>query len=151
MKQWTNKIIHKTLHDLICSQCKIGFQHYKKYQKYCSHRCFTEARKQIKRPDVTARFTKSGNPNWKNGRILDKSGYILLLAKEHPNSNTKGYVREHRWVVEQSIGRYLNLEEIVHHINHNKQDNRIENLMVVTKSEHGKLHPPIVHPGRHHL
>lgn len=46
----------------------------------------------------------------------------------------------HRWVVEQAIGRKLGRNEYVHHINGDKQDNRLENLQVLTPLEHNRLH-----------
>ena len=50
------------------------------------------------------------------------------------------HMLEHRWVMEQSIGRRLRREEQVHHRNHNRLDNRIENLELVSSSEHGLRH-----------
>ena len=58
----------------------------------------------------------------------------------HPEANTWGYVYEHRVLAEQIIGRKLMSNEIVHHKNGKRWDNRKENLEVMDKSEHGKLH-----------
>ena len=48
-------------------------------------------------------------------------------------------MREHRHVIEQHLGRKLKTFEHIHHINGNPIDNRIENLQVLTNSEHQKL------------
>src|SRR5262245_38465839 len=55
------------------------------------------------------------NAGWRGGRTVDKSGYVLLLRPEHPYANRHGYVREHRLVMEQVLGRYLLPTEVVHH------------------------------------
>lgn len=78
--------------------------------------------------------------NWKGGRKKTPKGYIQILDKNHPNSDVNGYVLEHRIIVEQKLGRYLNEDEIVHHINGVKDDNRSSNLQVMSKGEHIKLH-----------
>lgn len=46
----------------------------------------------------------------------------------------------HRMVVEKAIGRKLSHDEVVHHINGNTFDNRIENLQIVTPCEHARIH-----------
>lgn len=67
---------------------------------------------------------------WKGGRTRDKSGYVLMKVENHPYMNRAGYVREHRLVMERQLGRYLFPHEVVHHINGDPADNRIENLQL---------------------
>ena len=69
-----------------------------------------------------------------------KDGYKKVYVPEHPNATKDGYVMEHTLVVEESIGRYLREDEVVHHINKIRNDNRIENLKLMTTSEHCSFH-----------
>lgn len=78
------------------------------------------------------------NGNWKGGRRI-QNGYHMVRYPNHPKA-IQGYVYEHRLVMERHIGRYLKKDEIVHHKNRNKQDNRVENLEILTPSEHNKVH-----------
>lgn len=69
-----------------------------------------------------------------------KDGYVCLYIPTHPHANKEGYVMEHVYLMEQSIGRLLTPEECVHHINRVRNDNRIENLQLMTKHDHMSLH-----------
>lgn len=70
------------------------------------------------------------NPSWRGGRIVDKSGYVLVHTPDHPNANFGGYVREHRLVAESLLGRYLTPEEVVHHKDDDPSNNHPDNLLV---------------------
>lgn len=71
-------------------------------------------------------------------------GYVDLFRPDHPYASRGGYVREHRLVMEEEIGRYLLPHEDVHHINGVRHDNRIENLgFMPSRSAHAKAHHPL--------
>jgi len=74
------------------------------------------------------------------GYIITDSGHIAVKVDEHPFSDARGYVRLHRLIMEKHLGRFLRPDELVHHINEKTLDNRIENLQVMTKQDHVKLH-----------
>lgn len=68
---------------------------------------------------------------------ITKEGYVQILVDDN-------WVKEHRWVVEQFIGRELKHEETIHHLNELKWDNRIENLMIFPNNkEHTSFHRKI--------
>ena len=104
----------------------------------------------IKRFGITAQFCtpkcyvrhrgKRGAYN-SDKKVINKK-YIYIYCPEHPNAvgGRKLYVAEHRLRMEEKIGRLLTKDEIVHHINEDTMDNRIENLQIMTPSEHGKHH-----------
>lgn len=80
------------------------------------------------------------NDKCHKGYIITHNGYKMLKVPSHPYRDSKGYVREHRLVMEAKIGRYLKPDEVVHHINHDKLDNRIENLEITDLPTHTKEH-----------
>lgn len=67
-------------------------------------------------------------------------GYIYIYTPDHPYSSKDGYVMEHILVMENHIGRYITKDEVVHHKNKIRNDNRIENLQLMTFKEHSGLH-----------
>jgi len=97
--------------------------------RFCSRRCEGDSR--IQRP-LERRH---------NGRCarLDRFGYVLIYEPDHPKAVGGGWVYEHRWLVEQDLGRVLDQNETVHHINGVKDDNRLENLIVMGAREHAAL------------
>lgn len=79
---------------------------------------------------------------WKGGRKVRKDGYTLVIAPpDHPYPADKhanmAYILEHRLVMEQHLGRYLEPTEVVHHIDGNPRNNDISNLRLYTsQAEH---------------
>lgn len=75
----------------------------------------------------------------KNGRRVDPFGYVHVKRHGHPRA-VYGYVREHILVAEAKLGRHLLPGEVCHHINGKKDDNRAENIEVMSQAEHDALH-----------
>lgn len=86
-------------------------------RKFCSHECSNKGRRTT--------------------RVADEDFKARYRQKKLPDGSR---IMEHRWVMEQVLGRPLLSTEQVHHKNHNRLDNRPENLEVVTSAEHGLRH-----------
>lgn len=89
----------------------------------------------------TLRRTTRGVGRDHNGRpaVRDARGYIRVWQPDHPKAFRNGWVLEHRIVMEKVLGRLLETNEHVHHINGQKWDNRPENLAVLGHAEHSTL------------
>ena len=77
---------------------------------------------------------------WKVRKIISKGDYLYAYVPEHPKCTKNGYVLLHRVVMENHLGRILNSNEVVHHIDENKKNNELSNLMVMDYREHVKFH-----------
>lgn len=86
---------------------------------------------------------KISNAKFKGGIGHKKKradGYVAVYFPEHPKANKDGYIMEHDLVMECFIGRHLSNDEVVHHKNHKRDDNRLSNLQLMTFKEHAALH-----------
>ena len=140
----------------ICFYCQKSFEvspgRAKRTPRFCNVKCYGKhLRKQIPwNKGVTAKddprlatgkrhgMYGKRTPRWNGGRFVDQ-GYVFIWLPKHPDAS-RGYVREHRVVMEKHLGRYLANSEVVHHTNGNRLDNRIENLSVMSARDHARLH-----------
>lgn len=105
---------------ITCKQCeKSTRQLLHGTSLFCNQKCYFKWKR--KHPNKRAYKEK-----------ISVSGYYYLYMPEHPNAINKGrYIAEHRYNLEQKIGRFLKKNEVAHHINGDKKDNRQENLEVL--------------------
>lgn len=107
---------------------------------FCNRICFKEDRHKV------VRIHKTGKKHfsWKGGTKRDGGDYLKTMTKGHPHADDRGYVFQHRLVMERAIGRRLALEEVVHHIDGNGFNNKLSNLMLFSNTtEHMSFHKRI--------
>ena len=84
-------------------------------------------------------YSLEKHPNWKGGRRMD-NGYCDIMVSPDDEfygmANKNGYIREHRYFMAQHLGRKLEPDEIVHHLNGIRDDNRIGNLALTKHDKH---------------
>ena len=94
-------------------------------------------------PEAIAKIKKSNRKKQGRKRI-GTDGYIYVKTYEHPNLAKFGSgreIKEEVLAVEKYLGRYLDIKAVVHHINFNRTDNRLENLYIFKNpSEHTRFH-----------
>ena len=142
-----------------CLNCNMEFRPPSNcgYGKYCNSECYNNHSRTI--PDTncgTCGVTFRPNKNRDKVRYCSKKcawvsisgksenythrGYEYTLAQDHKSADRSGYVPTHRLVVEDSMGISIEFGETCHHINSIKKDNHPNNLMVLSRSAHGKIH-----------
>lgn len=130
-----------------CEKCgKQRWVHIKRGEPE-SKMCFQCANKDIRRGEKLSLINKgrigSQANNWKGGRCYTSDGYIVVCLSPddffYPMAMKGGYVLEHRLVMAKYKGRCLQPWELVHHINGNRKDNRIENLQLCTEGQHNQI------------
>jgi len=102
-----------------------------------------QSKETIRKRSIAMKGKNKGEKHgrWKGGRITTSQGYIAVLKPEHPSADKYGYVYEHRLVMEKHLDRYLKKGEIVHHIDDNRANNLIDNLVLFpTGGAHRKYH-----------
>jgi hypothetical protein len=112
-----------------CEMCKNVFEVIpgKSKQKLCSNTCRNKY--------------KSINQLTPDGSVQrTSSGYYMVKMKNHPQADKKGYIHYHRHALEQYLGYVLPKKYHVHHIDENKENNDVSNLIAIDRKAHAYLH-----------
>lgn len=80
------------------------------------------------------------NSHWKGGITKGSDGYVYIRKPDHPRAKTNGYIKRSHLVAEKKLGRYLYPDEIPHHKNEIRNDDRPENIEVMTEFNHKSFH-----------
>ena len=96
---------------------------------------------------ISKGWFKIGQKPWNSGKTGVQESFRKGISNGYINNRGyKCYFRngketlEHREVMENKLERKLSSNEVVHHINHKRTDNRLGNLEIMSLSEHTRLH-----------
>lgn len=120
-----------------CLQCKRLFRPARKEQMWCSMSCASVRKGKMRRGQKTG--PQKGKVYKKR---VDQDGYIRVNAVLHPFRDGRLMILEHVMVMEKFLKRRILPIECVHHRDGDRQNNKIENLELITRSRHSSLHGP---------
>ena len=146
--------------NMVCPVCGKRFHlkpyhinRYNKHEHCCSRECLAKYRSEVYDGESNPNYGNRGskNPLWKSDAKVSVYGYMLRRMPDHPFANCDGFVFEHRLIADQNLltpestimidGKpYLSPAYVVHHKDHNRLNNCVDNLEIMTHADHTKLH-----------
>lgn len=120
----------------------------------CSKECTNKLKSEYSKGSKNHQYGLKGdlNSSFKGEETIHHE-YVYEYLPNHPRANSSGRVRQHRLIIEKNYKMFnpiyfeevnntiiLKDDYVVHHINEVKSDNRLENLQILTRSEHTSLH-----------
>ncbi len=134
----TNGQVALTCHR--CGNARLVSENHAKYRP--NHQCTKCKAAQVRESGAVS---GANNPAWKGGRFTDPDGYVNIYLPGHHRQLRGCYVYEHIVVAEAAFGITVTPDLHVHHKNGVKDDNRPENLEVLSAADHHRLHDPRPH------
>lgn len=126
----------KTGETVSCKNCGKEFYIQKNVKADTKRKSGTYCSLDCKHVDAKGRRSHLARPS---ENVIHSAGYVLAWCPDHPRA-TRNRVFEHILVMEKALGRDVSVDEHIHHTDHNRQNNAIANLQVMTPEEHASLH-----------
>jgi hypothetical protein len=126
----SNKIL-KVYPSFILGKCRCG----------CNQECSLRDTNGMLRRYIANHHGKKMEDNyfWQGGVRIDKDNYVLVKKHGHPNADGQGYIRLHRLIMSEHLGRPLEKDEEIHHIDGNTFNNDLSNLQLIDHSSHSSI------------
>jgi hypothetical protein len=89
---------------------------------------------------LRGKYTGAANPRWKGGLQMRRGRLNRFVGFDHPMAQASGYALEYRLVMAEKLGRFLTSDEHVHHIDLDPANNQPDNLILLTRAQHMRVH-----------